>query len=180
MKSLLIINGQEYEVEFLKLTVSHREFEDYETVVTMDIEHSASEEKVEAVGVLKPKRTGIQEPEDVVVDLKSAGIDEKLLEELRAENSVKVFRDGKVPEDKVVSGTVWKVETRRYDVEGTDPIGSAIRDLVLKERNIKESSKDITALLIEKEPAVKLVGNGFHIMETVKQLKDRADVPADK
>lgn len=174
MKSLLILNGNEYEVDFSQISVRHKEFEDYETVVSLEfepIETVAIEEGTEAVGVNKPNAIGIQKPKDEILDLKSAGIDEKLLTDLRKSLEVDVFAS--IPDNKVVHGTVWSVETRRYNVSENDPIGAAVRDLVRKEKDIIGASFAVNALWIESGPSVKLVKDGFHLTEKVQQLKDK-------
>ncbi|MCK9428689.1 MAG: hypothetical protein M0R17_01590 [Candidatus Omnitrophica bacterium] len=177
MKSLLIINGEEHEVEFLQVSVRHREFQDYETVVSLEIGSiepiKQQEEGLEAMGVGKPASMGIQKPADEVLDLKDVGIDSKLLEDLRKSSNVSVFNN--IPDDKEINGTIWAIETMRYEINDNDPIGSAVRDLVHKELDIIQYNYGVTGLWIESGPSVKIVNNGFHLVEKVQRLKDKID-----
>jgi hypothetical protein len=177
MKSLLIINGEEHEVEFLGVSIQHKEFEDYETVIKLNlipIEPDVSENTdiVEAVGVGKPQAMGIQKPEaEETIDLRTIGIDVKQLEDFRKSMGVVVFDS--IPKDRDIHGTIWSIETRRYEINGTDPIGSAIRDLVQKEKEIATTGYGIDSIWVETAPSVKLVDDGFHIVEKVQRLKGK-------
>ena len=179
MKSLLIINGEEHEVEFLQISVHHKEYEDYETVISLELqpivedkrEIKNTDEKVEAIDVGKPQSAGIIKPEDEILDLKGSGIDEKLLEDLRKNHNVVIFSS--VPDNKITHGSVWAIETRRYEVNSNDPIGSAMRDLVQKEQTIMQTSYGIVGLVVDTSLSIKLVDNGFHLIERVFQLKDK-------